>query len=86
MGGLWGWFARMVSVYPSGDYSASPISIIYTTSHHHHQTQSKRGSRFSRKKDVGNGLLSHTVTSAVPSALVGLTSGFGMGPGVPPQL
>ena len=39
-----------------------------------------------RKNDVGNGLLSHTVTSAVPSALVGLTSGFGMGPGVPPQL
>jgi hypothetical protein len=35
---------------------------------------------------VGSGLLSHTVTSAVPSALVGLTAGFGMGPGVPPQI
>src|SRR4051812_41966643 len=34
--------------------------------------------------DVGGDLLSHTLTSAVPSALVGLASGFGMGPGVPP--
>jgi hypothetical protein len=31
-------------------------------------------------------LLSHTVSRAVPSALEGLTSGFGMGPGVPPPL
>ena len=31
-------------------------------------------------------LLSHTVTSAVPSALRGLASGFGMGPGVSPSL
>jgi hypothetical protein len=38
------------------------------------------------KGDVGSGILSHTVASAVPSALVGLTTGFGMGPGVPPQL
>ena len=30
----------------------------------------------------GGVLLSHTVTSAVPSALKGLASGFGMGPGV----
>src|ERR1700710_701313 len=37
--------------------------------------------------DVGGDLLSHTLTSAVPSALEGLASGFGMGPGVtpPPQ-
>ena len=28
-------------------------------------------------------LLSHTLSSAVPSALKGLASGFGMGPGVP---
>src|SRR4051794_25871908 len=33
--------------------------------------------------DVGGDLLSHTLTSAVPSALEGLASGFGMGPGVP---
>jgi hypothetical protein len=39
-----------------------------------------------RSDEVGSGLLSHTVTSAVPSALVGLTTGFGMGPGVPPPL
>ncbi len=33
--------------------------------------------------DVGGVLLSHTLSSAVPSALEGLASGFGMGPGVP---
>ena len=32
----------------------------------------------------GGVLLSHTVPGAVPSALEGLASGFGMGPGVPP--
>ena len=35
---------------------------------------------------VGNDLLSHTVTRILPSALAGLTAGFGMGPGVPPPL
>ncbi len=34
----------------------------------------------------GNGLLSHTVTRAVPSALEGLTAEFGMGSGVTPPL
>jgi hypothetical protein len=32
----------------------------------------------------GGDLLSHTLTSAVPSALQGLATGFGKGPGVPP--
>jgi hypothetical protein len=35
---------------------------------------------------LGGVLLSHTLSSAVPSALVGLASGFGMGPGVSPPL
>ena len=35
---------------------------------------------------VGNGLLLHTVTRALPSALAGLTAGFEMVPGVPPPL
>ena len=34
----------------------------------------------------GSDLLSHPVAQAVPSALEGLTSGFGMGPGVSPPL
>src|SRR5690606_1222248 len=34
--------------------------------------------------ESGGVLLSHTVTHAVPSALEGLTSGFGMEPGVSP--
>jgi hypothetical protein len=46
----------------------------------------KARDRNQKEGDVGNGLLSHTVSSAVPSALVGLTSGFGMDPGVPPRL
>lgn len=37
-------------------------------------------------KGVGSGVLSHPVTRAVPSALVSLTTGFGMGPGVPSRL
>ena len=35
-------------------------------------------------RSLGSDLLSHSVSGAVPSALEGLTSGFGMGPGVPP--
>ncbi len=35
---------------------------------------------------VGGGILSHIVSNAVPSALAGLTAGFGMIPGVPPRL
>ena len=39
-----------------------------------------------REKSVGGGILSHIVSNAVPSALAGLTAGFGMMPGVPPRL
>jgi hypothetical protein len=39
-----------------------------------------------KEKGVGNGVLSHGVATAVPSALVSLTAGFGMGPGVPSRL
>src|SRR5699024_513438 len=38
--------------------------------------------RASSEVVFGGDLLSHTLTSAVPSALAGLASGFGMGPGV----
>lgn len=34
----------------------------------------------------GGVLLSHILAGAVPSALKGLASGFGMGPGVSPSL
>ena len=37
-------------------------------------------------KPLGDDLLSQGAASQVPSALAGLTSGFGMGPGVPPPL
>ena len=39
-----------------------------------------------KEKGVGSGVLSHTVTHAVPSALVSLTAGFGMVPGGPSRL
>ena len=39
-----------------------------------------------RKGSPGNDLLSHTATSAVPSALEGLTARFGMELGVSPPL
>ena len=35
------------------------------------------------EKPLGNDLLSQEVALQVPSALTGLTTGFGMGPGVP---
>ncbi len=38
------------------------------------------------KKRTGIVLLSHRVTSALPSPLAGLTSEFGMGSGVSPPL
>ena len=38
------------------------------------------------EESVGGGILFHIVANAVPSALAGLTAGFGMMPGVPPRL
>jgi hypothetical protein len=42
--------------------------------------------RREKKSPFGNDLLSQAVTHQVPSALTSLTSGFGMGPGVPSSL
>ena len=39
-----------------------------------------------KESNVGDGLLSHAVARILPSALVDLTAGFGMEPGVPPPL
>ena len=39
-----------------------------------------------KEKPLGNDLLSREVALQVPSALTDLTSGFGMGPGVPLSL
>ena len=40
----------------------------------------------SKQRKVGGNLLSQEVSPQVPSALTSLTSGFGMGPGVPSSL
>ena len=37
------------------------------------------------EREAGNGLLSHALSSIVPSALTGLTAVFGMGTGVAPS-
>jgi hypothetical protein len=71
--------------------STSSIHRISTSS----TTASKMGTNSSRatseevalRKDMSGGvLLSHSLSVAVPSALKGLTSGFGMGPGISPSL
>ena len=59
------------------------------TKAHQSQGMPKGPSRVGKallKSVSGCVLLSHTVTSAVPSALKGLASGFGMEPGVSPSL
>ena len=43
----------------------------------------RQGLWIKKKKSLGNDLLSQGVAPQVPSALAGLTSGFGMLPGVP---
>lgn len=47
----------------------------------HTHTPSPLGGK-EQYKYSGSVLLSHTIPRAVPSALEGLTTGFGMGPGV----
>ncbi len=43
-------------------------------------------SAVTKKRELGDDLLSHAVASAVPSALKGLTAVFEMGTGVSPSL
>ena len=57
------------------------------TKHRKKHTQKKDPSiSWGQYVNPGGDLLSHTVTSAVPSALLGLTSVFGMGTGGTPTL
>ena len=53
----------------------------------YHRGKEKQSVKMKNKKSLlGNDLLSQKVALQVPSALAGLTTGFGMGPGVPPPL
>src|SRR3954452_21001761 len=56
--------------------------------HPHPHLHAKRAAGGGRRpaKTFGGDLLSHPVARAVPSALTGLASGFGMEPGVSPSL
>ncbi len=49
-------------------------------------TQGRKHSKGKEKGLIGDDLRSQRVAPQVPSALAGLTTGFGMGPGVPPPL
>ena len=51
-----------------------------------HGTTSNLVRQENQKRFSGDGLRSHRATPAVSSALAGLTTGFEMGPGVPPPL
>ena len=57
------------------------LRLVYTIG----RVIEKKGQK-KREVSVGNGLLSHAVTHILPSALVNLTAGFGMEPGVPSPL
>ena len=58
---------------------ATPSGIAHRT-----QKGPEGPSRAKRAPRAGGALLSRGASPAVPSALAGLTSGFGTGPGVPP--
>ena len=58
-----------------------PVSPVFSSKDTLHP-----GSDTTKTGSLGNDLLSQGPAPQVPSALEGLTSGFGMGPGVPPPL
>ena len=58
-----------------GTLSGPPLQVPYVAPPRPEPAQ--------RAPGAGGALVSHRVAPAVPSALAGLTSGFGMGPGVP---
>lgn len=68
-----------------GRYQAKPCTCEHKESERK-KRPARRTERASLESMSGCVLLSHTVTSAVPSALKGLASGFGMEPGVSPSL
>ncbi len=71
---------------PAPDWCRHCVSIPFEDAHPDEYAKSVRAIRLperpSREVVSGDVLLSHAVARAVPSALRGLASGFGMGPGV----
>jgi hypothetical protein len=63
-----------------------PLSVWLGPAGPSKRTSALAGARGANEKSLGDGLLSQAVAGQVPSALAGLTTGFGMGPGVPPPL
>ncbi len=62
-----------------GGRNDEKVPVLYCESH-------QSIVNYQKIKNPGGDLLSHTVTSAVPSAQRGLTAVFGMGTGVTPSL
>ena len=64
------------------------LPVLFQDSHHDRHEMTVEPSKMDGSTEVlfGGVLLSHSLSVAVPLALVGLTSGFGMGPGVSPPL
>ena len=80
-----------VNLVPSNSYRLGPLAVKFTTRvlevESPEMTKATAHRLFtgrwpSYQRMSGDVLLSHTVARAVPSALRGLASGFGMGPGV----
>ena len=78
---------RGLTAAPPTPRKAVPPRRMPESSGHDRRAPSSRGGWGSSVECLSGGvLLSHTVPSAVPSALKGLASGFGMEPGVSPSL
>ena len=76
---LWRWRTRRRRMFQVSPYRKATEHSLFQK-----KMQDGRGDYLSRQFTPGSDLLSHAVTSAVPSALEGLTSVFGMGTGVAP--
>ena len=93
-----GVFTPMTGQSIVGETGLQTDGVLETTPSLGPQKRVKRGPRqpphresaettlHTNKLLAGSDLLSHTLPGAVPSAQVGLASGFGMGPGVTPPL
>ena len=67
--------------------SDTPGNVLRSAGRHNKQKKGVPGAEARREpptKECGGALLSHTLSSAVPSPCQALASGFGKGPGVSP--
>ena len=82
--GNWLMALRLLDVHPPSENMRSTGMKFVVKANRPPKKYRRSGSL--KEKPLGNGLLSQAASSQVPSALTSLTSGFEMGPGVPPPL